>query len=75
MNSNQIIEKDLVNLSMPQIICNVFCFWCSPRLAKKRNLLNQVENIINYYMEIIIYIKTIQEFKVLKDMYLNKKKS
>ena len=73
LNANQIREKDLVNLSMPQIICNVFCFWCSPRLATKRNLLNQAENKINYYMDIITYIKTIQEFEVLKDMYLDKK--
>ena len=58
---------------MPQIICNVFCFWCSPRLATKRNLLNQAENKINYYMDIYTYIKIVQEFELLKDLLFDKK--
>ena len=66
-------EQNFLKLNIFQIICNVFCFWCSPRIKRKRILLLQAENKINYYMDIITYIKTIQEFELLKDMLLDKK--
>ena len=66
-------EQNFIKLNIFQIICNVFCFWCSPRLRRHRILLSQAENKINYYMDIITYIKTVQEFELLKDMLLDKK--
>ena len=66
-------EQNFIKLNIFQIICNVFCFWCTPRLKRNRILLLQAENKINYYMDIVTYIKTIQEFELLKDMLLDKK--
>jgi len=66
-------EQNFIKLNIFQIICNVFCFCCSPRLKRTRILLSQAENKINYYMDIVTYIKTIQEFELLKDMLLDKK--
>ena len=73
VKSNKKNEINFIKLNLFQIICNVFCFWCSPRLKRNRILLSQAENKINYYMDIITYIKTIQEFELLKDMLLDKK--
>ena len=66
-------EVVLKKLNMIEIICNFFCFCCSPRLKKNRLLLAQAENKINYYMDIVTYIKTIQEFELLKDIFFDKK--
>ena len=60
-------------LNIIEIICNFFCFCCSPRLKKNRLLLAQAENKINYYMDIHTYIRTVQEFELLKDIFFDKK--
>ena len=66
-------EVVLKKLNMIEIICNFFCFCCSPRLKKNRLLLSQAENKINYYMDIHTYIRTVQEFELLKDIFFDKK--
>ena len=66
-------EVVLKKLNMIEIICNFFCFCCSPRLKKNRLLLAQAENKINYYMDIHTYIRTVQEFELLKDIFFDKK--
>jgi hypothetical protein len=74
-NTNVKPKNDVVlkKLNMIEIICNFFCFCCSPRLKKNRLLLSQAENKINYYMDIHTYIRTVQEFELLKDIFFDKK--
>ena len=77
-NTNIGIKKEeneikFKKLNIFQLICNVFCFWCSPKLKKSSFLLNQAENKINYYMDIYTYIRTVQEFELLKDIFFDKK--
>ena len=77
-NTNLGIKKEeneikFKKLNIFQLICNVFCFWCSPKLKKSSFLLNQAENKINYYMDIYTYIKIVQEFELLKDLLFDKK--
>jgi len=77
-NTNIGIKKEeneikFKKLNIFQLICNVFCFWCSPKLKKSSFLLNQAENKINYYMDIYTYIKIVQEFELLKDLLFDKK--
>ena len=70
---NEENEIKFKKLNIFQLICNVFCFWCSPKLKKSSFLLNQAENKINYYMDIYTYIKIVQEFELLKDLLFDKK--
>ena len=74
-NTNVKPKNDVVlkKLNIIEIICNFFCFCCSPRLKKNRLLLSQAENKINYYMDIHTYIRTVQEFELLKDIFFDKK--
>ena len=77
-NTNIGIKKEeneikFKKLNIFQLIFNVFCFWCSPKLKKSSFLLNQAENKINYYMDIYTYIKIVQEFELLKDLLFDKK--
>ncbi len=61
-------QEDLVKLSLYQIIRNFFCFWCNKSWKRKNKLIKRAEKKINYYMDIITYVKTIQEFELLKEV-------
>ena len=61
-------QEDLVKLSLYQIIRNFFCFWCNKSWKRKNKLIKSAEKKINYYMDIITYVKTIQEFELLKEV-------
>jgi hypothetical protein len=61
--------------SKPNIIKSIFhafFYCCSPKIKRKRNLLLEAENKINYYLDIQTYIKTIQEFELLKEILFDK---
>ncbi len=64
-------QEDLVKLNIIQIVYTVLCSFCSKQSSKKYNLLKSAEKKIHYYMDIITYIKTVQEFELLKEMLFN----
>ena len=64
-------QEDLVKLSLCQIVRNFLCFWCNKSWKRKNLLIQSAEKKINYYMDIITYVKTIQEFELLKEMIFN----
>jgi hypothetical protein len=64
-------QEDLVKLNIIQIIYTVLCSFCSKKSSKKYKLLKSAEKKIHYYMDIITYIKTVQEFELLKEMLFN----
>ncbi len=64
-------QEDLVKLNIIQIVYTVLCSFCSKQSCKKYNLLKSAEKKIHYYMDIITYIKTVQEFELLKEMLFN----
>ena len=64
-------QEDLVKLNIIQIIYTVLCSFCSKKSNKKYKLLKSAEKKIHYYMDIITYIKTVQEFELLKEMLFN----
>jgi hypothetical protein len=61
-------QEALVKLSLYQIIRNFFCYWCNKSWKRKNKLIKSAEKKINYYMDIITYVKTIQEFELLKEV-------
>jgi hypothetical protein len=61
-------QEDLVKLSLCQIVRNFLCFWCNKSWKRKNLLIQSAEKKINYYMDIITYVKTIQEFELLKEV-------
>ena len=64
-------QEDLAKLNIIQIIYTVLCSFCSKKWNKKYKLIKSAEKKINYYMDIITYIKTVQEFELLKEMLFN----
>jgi hypothetical protein len=44
---------------------------CFPKLKQRYKLIKIGEKKINYYMDIVTYIKTIQEFELLKEILFN----
>ena len=64
-------QDELNKLNLCQIIINFFCFWCTPKSYRKNKLIKSAEKKIHYYMDIITYVKTIQEFELLKEMFFN----
>ena len=64
-------QEDLAKLNIIQIIYTVLCSFCSKKWNKKYKLIKSAEKKIHYYMDIITYIKTVQEFELLKEMLFN----
>ena len=64
-------QEDLVKLNIIQIVYTVLCSFCSTKFSKKYKLIKSAEKKIHYYMDIITYIKTVQEFELLKEMLFN----
>ena len=61
-------QNSVVKLNLCEIIINFLCFWCNPKSYRKRKLMQSAERKIYYYMDIITYVKTIQEFELLKEI-------
>ena len=64
-------QEDLVKLNIIQIIYAALCSFCSKKWNIKYRLIKIAEKKIHYYMDIVTYIKTIQEFELLKEMLFN----
>ena len=64
-------QEDLVKLNIIQIVYTALCSFCSTKFSKKYKLIKSAEKKIHYYMDIITYIKTVQEFELLKEMLFN----
>ena len=61
-------QNSVVKSNLCEIIINFLCFWCNPKSYRKRKLMQSAERKIYYYMDIITYVKTIQEFELLKEI-------
>ena len=64
-------QEDLVKLNIIQIVYAALCSFCSKKWNIKYRLIKIAEKKIHYYMDIVTYIKTIQEFELLKEMLFN----
>ena len=64
-------QEDLVKLNIIQIVYAALCSFCSKKWNIKYRLIKSAERKIHYYMDIVTYIKTIQEFELLKEMLFN----
>jgi len=64
-------QELVVKLNLCQIILNFFCFWCTKNSYKKYIIMKNAEKKIHYYMDILTYVKTIQEFELLKGILFN----
>ena len=64
-------QEDLLKLNLCQTIFNLFCFWSTSNLRIKNKLIKSAEKKINYYMDVVTYVKTIQEFELLKEILFN----
>jgi hypothetical protein len=70
-SKNKKEQEDIVKLNIIQIIYAVLCSFCSKKWNIKYRLIKSAERKIHYYMDIVTYIKTIQEFELLKEMLFN----
>ena len=64
-------QEDLVKLNIIQIVYAALCSFCSKQWNIKYRLIKSAERKIHYYMDIVTYIKTVQEFELLKEMLFN----
>jgi len=64
-------QEDIVKLNIIQIVYAALCSFCSKKWNIKYRLIKIAEKKIHYYMDIVTYIKTIQEFELLKEMLFN----
>ena len=66
---NTNLNYDIFELSICEIIGNIFCFFCYT--DRKYDLIQKAENKIYYYMDIETYITLIQEFQMFKNLYFD----
>ena len=64
-------QEDLVKLNIIQIVYAALCSFCSKQWNIKYRLIKSAERKIHYYMDIVTYIKTVQEFELLKEILFN----
>ena len=64
-------QEDIVKLNIIQIVYAALCSFCSKKWNIKYRLIKSAERKIHYYMDIVTYIKTVQEFELLKEMLFN----
>ncbi len=64
-------QESVVKLNLCQLILNFFCFWCTKNSYKKHIIMKKAEKKILYYLDILTYVKTIQEFELLKGILFN----
>ena len=64
-------QEDLVKLNIIQIIYAALCSFCSKKWNIKYRIIKSAERKIHYYMDIDTYIKTVQEFELLKEILFN----
>ena len=68
-------DDDNLVFTKPNIIKSIFnylFFCCSSKIKRKKFLLLEAENKINYYLDIQTYIKTVQEIELLKEILFDK---
>ena len=66
-NDSKIEQQRFVNYNMFYVILISLCK-CFPKLKLKHKMIKIGEKKMNYYMDIVTYIKTIQEFELLKEI-------
>ena len=69
-NKSKILQLNFSNYNLFKIILVYMCR-CFPKLKQRYKLIKIGEKKINYYMDIVTYIKTIQEFELLKKILFN----
>ena len=70
--NSKILQENISNYNLFNVILISLCK-CFPKLNQKHKIIKIIEKKINYYMDIITYLKIIQEFELLKEILFNEK--
>ena len=64
-------QESVVKLNLCQLILNFFCFWCTKKSYKRHMIMKKAVKKVYYYLDILTYVKTVQEFELLKGILFN----